>query len=371
MVRIDPVVNYNTGIQVGADYKVFIFPPSFPVEPYYGMKFKWGRNYYLVTNVDGKPGFSNSAEVRRCNNVLRFFDKNGNKIYEPCILDQVLRFTNNNDTMTVVTGKAELYVWCQRNKRTLTLKPNDRILFGHKGQRVGFRLYASGFGNYINTVTGDDSSPSLTQFYIEEYEMNKELDDLENGFANAGKYEYSIDISENSTVFDVGTEYVLNATVYKGKDLANEKVIWRSEDNKIVSIKDNKLTALKEGTVKVYAIMRDNKCVYGSLNIVVQNEGASATTRYDILIKPDINYVLERETLTVNVYLYKNGIRQDDEIEVKDVSVDVPRCNYILQPGTNSFTITNKKKYMDKPLRVQCSAKDIVKVFDFTLRGLY
>ena len=41
------------------------------------MKFKWGRNYYLVTNVDGGAGLVTTAEVRRCNNTLRFFDENG------------------------------------------------------------------------------------------------------------------------------------------------------------------------------------------------------------------------------------------------------------------------------------------------------
>lgn len=370
MVRVDPVVNYNTGMQVGNDYKVFVFTPDFPVEPYFGMKFKWGRNYYLVTNVDGGAGLVTTAEVRRCNNTLRFFDENGNKIYEPCIIDQVLRFTNNNDTMTIVTGKAEQYVWCQRNSRTRKIQPNDRFLFGVPEQRIGFRLYAGGLGNSLNTITGDDNSPSITQFYMEEYEMDYQQDDIINGFANAERFEYSIDISENNTYYDIGVKSNFTATVYKGKDIVNEDIIWRSSDKEIISIEGNEFETLKTGTVEIYAIMAKNKNIYGSMTITVLENG-SAETKYDILVSPDVDYILEGEILTFNVDLYKNGIKQEDIIDIKDVSVDVPRKNYKLTVNGNTFTIENKKFYLINPVKVQCSCGETEKVFEFTLRGLY
>lgn len=370
MVRVDPVVNYTTGYQVGNDYKVFVFTPDFPVEPYFGMKFKWGRNYYLVINVDGGAGLVTTAEVRRCNNTLRFFDENGNKIYEPCIIDQVLRFTNNNDTMTIVTGKAEQYVWCQRNSRTVKIQPNDRFLFGVPEQRIGFRLYAGGLGNSLNTITGDDNSPSVTQFYMEEYEMDYQQDDIINGFANVNRFEYSIDISENNTFYDIGVKSQFNAVVYKGKDIVEKDIFWKSSDEEIISIDGNEFETLKAGTVKIYAIMADNKNVYGSMTITVLEDG-SAETKYDILVSPDIDYVLEGETLTVNVDLYKNGIKQNNLIEIVDVSINVPRKNYKLTVNGNSFTIENKKFYLLDTLKVQCTWEDITKTFEFTLRGLY
>lgn len=368
MVRVEPVVNYNTGIQVGDDYQVFIFTPDFP-EPYYGMKFKWGRNYYLVINVDKGSGLSTSAEVRRCNNTLRFFDENGNKIYEPCILDQVLRFTNNNDTMTIVTGKAEQYIWCQRNSRTIKIRPNDRFLFGVPEQRIGFRVYAGGFGNSLNTITGDDKSPTLTQFYVEEYEMNYQTDDIENGFANAERFEYSIDISENNTYFDVGATAELNATVYRGKEVVDEKIHWCSSNDEIVSIEDNKLTALAPGEVTLSAIMVDNKHIFGSITVTVLE--SSAEPNYDILINPDINYVLENEEIAITATVYKNGIAQDYPIEIVDISEEVPRNNYKIMVQGNTFTIINKKKFLSNPIKIRCSYNDVFKEFEFTLRGLY
>lgn len=368
MVRVEPVVNYNTGVQVGDDFQIFIFTPDFP-EPYYGMKFKWGKNYYLVINVDKGSGLSTSAEVRRCNNTLRFFDENGNKIYEPCILDQVLRFTNNNDTMTIVTGKAEQYIWCQRNSRTVKLKPNDRFLFGVPEQRIGFRVYAGGFGNSLNTITGDDKSPTLTQFYVEEYEMNYQTDDIENGFANAERFEYSIDISENNTYYDVGATADLNSTVYRGKEVVDERVFWCSSNNEIISIEDGKLTALAPGEVTLSAIMVDNKHVFGSMTVTVLE--SSAEPNYSILINPDIDYVLEKEELAVTATVYKNGIAQDYPIEIVDISENVPRTNYKIIVQDNTFTIINKKKYLANPIKVRCSYNDVSEEFEFTLRGLY
>ena len=371
MVRVDPVVSYNTGIQIGNDFKVFVFTPDFPVEPYYGMKFKWGQNYYLVVNVDGGAGLVTTAEVRRCNNTLRFFDENGNKIYEPCILDQVLRFTNNNDTMTIVTGKAEQYIWCQRNSRTRTIKPNDRFLFGVPEQRIGFRVYAGGFGNSYNTTTACDDSPSITQFYVEEYEMNYQLDDIVNGFANVDRFEYSLDISENNSFYELNTITKLNATVYKGKDKVRKKVIWQSLNEDIATIENgNKIKANSPGTVTLCATMVGNKKVYGTIDITILSKD-SDEAKYDILVSPDIDYVLEGETLAINVALYKNNIKQDDIVEIKDVSLDVPRENYKLTFERNTFYIENKKMYLNNPIRVQCTCKDVVKIFEFSLRGLY
>lgn len=371
MVRVDSVVNYNTGIQVGDDYKIFMFTPDFPIEPFYGMKFKWGRNYWLVTNVDNLGSLVTNVEVRRCNNTLRFFDENGNKIYEPCILDQVLRFTNNNDTMTIVTGKAEQYVWCQRNSRTVKIKPNDRFLFGVPEQRIGFRLYAGGLGNSLNTITGDDNSPTLTQFYIEEYEINYQEDDIENGFASAERYEYSIDISENNTYFDIGTTATLNAVVYRGKEVVNKNVIWTSSDEDIISVNDKTLTAISAGEVTLYATMEDNKNVYGSINVTVLGSETEDDI-YNILINPDINYVLEGETISITANLYKNGIKQDNMLTIVDVSENVPRQNYRITIKDNTFTIENKQKYLNDKVKIQCSYNnELFEVFEFTLRGLY
>ena len=115
--------------------------------------------------------------------------------------------------------------------------------------------------------------------------------------------------------------------------------------------------------------MVDNKHVFGSMTVTVLDD--SAEPNYDILINPDINYVLEKEEITITATLYKNGIEQDDSLEIVDISEGVPRDNYQLFVDGNTFTIINKKKYLLKPIKVRCSNDKKSKEFTFILRGLY
>ena len=82
---------------------------------------------------------------------------------------------------------------------------------------------------------------------------------------------------------------------------------------------------------------------------------------------------LEKEEITINASLYKNGIIQGNSLNIVDVSEGVPKDNYSIVINGNSFTIKNKFKYLKNKVKVQCSYDDenIVKVFEFTLRGLY
>ncbi len=182
IARVDSVVNFNTGIMVGDDFKIFEFKPDFP-QLSYGMKFRWKNSYWLVINTNNYESVSVTAEVRRCNNVLRFFNKDGNKVYEPCIIDNILRFTNNVDNPPITTGNNEIKIWCQRNSRTTELRPNDRFLFGTPNQRLSMRIVGGGIKNFLNTISEDENSPTIIEFYMEHYQIGVN-DDLVNGFAN-------------------------------------------------------------------------------------------------------------------------------------------------------------------------------------------
>lgn len=168
MVRVDDVVEYNTGLYSTDDFKVFIFKNEF-VEANkftYGSKFKWKKNIWLVTSSNILNGVAHSVEVRRCNNVARFYDEWGNKIYEPCIMDITLRFTRNNTTQPIITSNGEQKLWLQRNNRTVHIKGNQRFLFGPKESRVAYKVYASGSKDYINTETNDGALSSLVSVFI-------------------------------------------------------------------------------------------------------------------------------------------------------------------------------------------------------------
>lgn len=369
-VRVDTVLNYNTGIILGDDYKTFIFAPDFPVEPYYGMKFRWKGSYWLVINTNTYASMTVTAEVRRCNNVLRFFDANGQKVYEPCIMDYTLRFANNEDTMDIIVGNGEQKVWCQRNKNTVTIKANDRFLFGTPEQRVAFRLYGGGTKNYMNGVTMDDNSPTITEFYIDHYEINPLFDDIENGFANAYLNEVTINIGDTINALNINESEVLEATAYKGsKELTEANIVWSTSDEAVVEIVDNIATAKALGDVVLTATIEGTD-ITSSVNISVVEEPTEDV--YELIVDPNITYVLQNKSQQFSVNLYKNGIKQADEVTFTDLSTGIPSGKYVITGGdNNTFTLTNQGMYMGSPVIVRCSCGDYSVELSIKLRGLY
>ena len=369
-VRVDTILNYNTGIILGDDYKTFIFAPEFPVTPYYGMKFKWKGSYWLVINTNSYASVPVSAEVRRCNNVLRFFNKNGEKVYEPCIMDYTLRFANNEDTMTITVGNGEQKVWCQRNSRTQLIKPNDRFLFGTPEQRVAFRLYGGGTKNYLNGITEEDNSPTITEFYLDHYEINPYFDDLQNGFANAFLNEVAIKMKEDNASLNIGDSYLLECDVYKGSNqIDNNNITWSSSDNSIVSIDNNVATALSVGECIITANINGTD-ISSTMNLYVISEPLPDV--YELVAEPNINSILQGDEQLFKVNLYKNGVIQDDNVTFTDITENVPFDKYkIILGDNNSFTLINNGKWTDYPVIIRCASGNYSLDLNIYLMGVY
>ena len=369
MVRVDSIINFNTGVALGDDFKRFLFMPDYPA-PFYGQKYRWKDNYWLVINTDNDGSLNVSAELRRCNNVLRFFDKNGNKIQEPCIMDYVLRFTNNNETPPITIGNKEQKIWAQRNDRTQLIEPNDKFLFGTPKQRVALRIYAGGTKNFLNNVTMDDNSPSLTEFYLEDYQISEILDDLEGGYANAYVNNFSIKINSQEEKYKPSISSQLEAVVYKNNKVFDAPIIWETSDPNIATVDDEGLiTTLAEGQVIISACMKDNDSIRDSIEITVSND---ATVDFEIRLSPDIDYVLQDTTTEFSCYLYENGNQLTNTFNIVDVSVVVPRENYDINIiDGNHFSITNTKKYLKAPVKIEVTSGNQSKIYEIKLRGLY
>lgn len=369
-IRVDTILNYNTGIILGDDYKTFIFPPEFKIQPYYGMKFKWQGSYWLVINTNSYASLPTSAEVRRCNNVLRFFNSKGERVYEPCIMDYTLRFANNEDTMTIAVGNGEQKVWCQRNSRTANITANERFLFGTPEQRVAFRLYAGGAKNYLNGVTMDDSSPTITEFYVDHYEVNPLYDDIENGFADAYLNEVTISIINASTQLNVGDSDVFETEVKRQSQVMdNVDIQWSSSNDTIVSVDNGVITAHALGEATITATIVDTNIASSVLVSVIET---AIDDIYELIVSPNIDYVLQNTSTTFHVYLYKNGVKQPDIVTFADLSKNIPINKYTITSDTdNEFTITNYGMYMESPVIVKCVSGAHELTLYIKLRGLY
>ena len=370
-VRVDTILEYNTGIILGDDYKNFIFPPEFDVTPFYGMKFRWKNSYWLVINTNSLASITNSAEVRRCNNVLRYFGKNGEKIYEPCIMDYTLRFANNEDTKMIIVGNGEQKVWCQRNDRTALIKPNQRFLFGTPEQRVSFRVYGGGTKNYLNGETMNDNSPTITEFYVDHYENNPLFDDFEEGFADAYLNGVQIEIkNESKTYMNVSDTLLLEAVVYRaGKIQPNVPIEWTSSKKNVVEVNDNIATAHKIGSCVITAKIVDTD-ISNSFDLSVQEEPVDDVVQ--LVVEPNIDYVSQNKVQEFAVYLYTNGVKMDDAVVFDDITDGVPNDKYsFVVQDANHFSIFNHGMYMNKPVIINCACGEYTTQLKIKLRGLY
>ena len=116
--------------------------------------------------------------------------------------------------------------------------------------------------------------------------------------------------------------------------------------------------------------MKENKDISSSIDLKV--EDTPVEDSYEIIISPNVEYILQGDKEDFSCYLYKNGEKQDNAFEFLDISVNVPRKNYdITILGSNGFSIKNNLKYMKSPVLVQCKTGNYEETISILLRGLY
>ena len=172
------------------------------------------------------------------------------------------------------------------------------------------------------------------------------------------------------TTYNVGDTGVFKALVYKSKELFDADIMWTSANDEIIKVeKDGSYEVLKEGNVTITVSMVENNAITTSVELKVED---ISIENYDIVITPNINYILQGDTKTFECYLYKNGQKQDNVFVFLDVSVGVPKNNYLIEKTSdNSFTLTNKLKYLNSSVQILCKTEGYEKTISVLLRGLY
>ena len=73
-----------------------------------------------------------------------------------------------------------------------------------------------------------------------------------------------------------------------------------------------------------------------------------------------------------NILLHKSSKVNDNVFVFLDVSVGVPKNNYLIEKTSdNSFTLTNKLKYLNSSVQILCKTEGYEKTISVLLRGLY
>lgn len=182
-VRMIHALDKSTRAKQGDDFRELIFKDiDYLVN--LGNYYKFSDAYWLAINLDELNRTTKNIIVRRCNNVLKWKDTNGVVYDYPCILEYDATAASPRVDNNIITPNNRIRVIVQANDATLTLKVNQRFLFGGRPFKI------IGYNNYmIDNINGKQSIMYI-QTQLDEISP---YDDFENNIANN-------DVPDNSDI---------------------------------------------------------------------------------------------------------------------------------------------------------------------------
>ena len=171
-VRITHMINIDTGVRLGDDWRELIFK-DFDHSRTIGKKYFFDNFTWITINSDTYRYPTASTNIRRCNWTLKWYNEKGILIEEPCIVDYVKMIGSAMGTLDgkeVREGTFDRFVYLQANEETLKIKRDQRFFIDDLVFRVTKR----------DTI----GHPGLVELSLDEHQVNKEVDDVVNGIAD-------------------------------------------------------------------------------------------------------------------------------------------------------------------------------------------
>lgn len=369
-VRINHIVNTETGEKVGDDYKNILFKEyQHPV--YLGRYYKFDDNYWLTINVDKIKSLTTSASVKRCNNVLRWIDKRGGLHEIPCSLDMRILENRNYSTagssLVLPSGVVECIT--QLNNETNLILPNQRFLFGNKDNWTVLKVQGGGINNYNNINTSSNDSGGLLRLTLALDFVNEQTDNIELGIAEYYQYSFIVNILNGDISGNIGNTIQLNHTVKLDDKIIDAPVVWSSSNDLVANVSTTgKVSFISNGLAVIKCQVKDNSNYYDEIAVDVNT---SQIVEDEILLSPNINYIYLGDDQEFDVRLILNSVVQSDTFTFTINPNTIPSLNYTFTQTTpNKFKIKNNKQFFNDFLVVTClSSSGKSNQFEFYLKG--
>ena len=142
-----------------------------------GLKYYFDDNYWLTYLDTDVESVYSQVSVRRCNNILKWIDKDNGKILtEPCSIGEEISGVSPTIDKNIIIKDSHLVLIVQSNEQTRKIKENQRfIISGIPYKVVAYKNYSQ--SNYIS----QDSNLLWFNVFVD---MEQSDDDIENGIAN-------------------------------------------------------------------------------------------------------------------------------------------------------------------------------------------
>lgn len=337
-VRVDTAIDMGTSYKQDDDFKLFAFR-DLQHTVAKGLMYKYDNDFWITINTSELGTVTKDIHVRRCNNVMRWVDRTNGFINEiPCAIEYVLESPKEQKDKDVKVANGHISVICQGNEVTRNIPKNTRFIFNKEAYR--FLAYQK----MLNEDTFDDSTADL--LYLDMYlDMVESEDDIANNIANAGAYVYEIEVEQSmSEQVKGGTVQLFPNVTLNGKTVEREVVYEICEcgcDHSYCTVDENGLVTITGEAGKQAQLIVSLKGNPQVNQLVVIDIVESISDNNELIVSPIYNKCRVKSSITFNVDLYTNGIKQDNVIGY--AATGVPSNYYTLVRNGNTFTLSALK----------------------------
>lgn len=358
-VHVDYAVEMGTGFKQDDDFKIFAFRDLDHKETK-GLMYQYDDDYWIVINTSALGAVTSDVMVRRCNNVMRWIDKMNGKIYEyPCVIEYVLESPQQLKDKDVITANGHITVICQGDNVTRFLEKNTRFIFN----RQPYKLVA--YQNMLNEGIKDNMASNL--LYLDCYlDMEEPDDNLVDGIANEGSYNYDVNFDSDIKEQVKGYKGKLPIIVTLNGEIVEREAVYCYNEN--ISIdKDGNFELIGDvGSVaNVIGYIEGNEELECEINIKIVDQVADY---YELRVSPIIDSLKVGKSVEFTANLYKNGAIQPDDVVC--VASGLSDDYYSLVKNGNKFTL-NALSIAPKPLTLTFSSGAINKIFNIALTSVF
>lgn len=367
-VRITHVINAETGVKLGDDWKSILFK-EVEHSTSLGNFYQFDSNIWLVINTEVVKNLAATATLKRCNNVLRWVDVGTGHFYsEPCSIDYLIKEPRDYATAgsAWVTPSGYLQIRTQFNERTNLIKPNQRFLFGNPGNWTAYKVVGTGANNFNNQETFDNLSTGILWIEVVANYVNYDTDDLVNGIADVEQNIYSLTLDKASLTGSIGKQTTLEPTLLYNGNTTTRDLEWSSSNSSVATVSDGVVSFVGAGnatiTVSIVGNPLSTTCSVTVSGAVVSNSR--------VVISPNQNYVLEGLTETFAVHLYVDDVQQGDTFTITCNGNGIPSSQYLFtQTDGNHFSIQNLKMFLTANLSITATSGTETAIYSITLKG--
>lgn len=334
------VVGQGTSMRNGHDFVQLAFRDI----DYYtvrGRYYQFNNNYWITTFDDEHDSISKTIVVRRCNNYMKIVDPENGAVFSiPCAIEYDMSSPSSQASRYIVTPNSHATVIVQGNKDTERLfKINTRYLFGGRP----FKLYS-----YQNTILSNLEMDEATLVYLDLYlDEVHDKDDLVNGIADNGEYNYQIQINAQSMTLTNGSTGKLSADVLLNNVEVDKKVLWASGNEKVVKIdNDGNYTVVgQEGeSAEIYAYLEGNEQAQDMISIIVADATSSVP---EIYLDPAFDKIREYQVIDFSIhtsYLGKDYVPTEAKISLDGNKIVTSNEILVIKQTTTGWKIQCLKR---------------------------